>query len=91
MTHPTASKHLIALYEELRQRQSEIGGAGYGLLVRRGLAAWMKVWTAITPSSQSAGPTLAKKKGGCLPEDEQSELIAVLASMALDRRRYVYD
>lgn len=71
---------LVDRYEELRRQA--LGGGGHGwrlglaVLHRQGLVAWIHAWDDI--ACLSASPPPAR-----VPSTEDSQVVAVLASMAL--------
>jgi hypothetical protein len=78
---------LVDGYEDLRRKAlggSRFGGPGYGLaiLIRRGLAAWIQAYLCATPSSPIPSPPRGDLRG-TLPFDFESEVVHVLAAMAL--------
>ena len=94
MTHqrPLPASNLIAGYEDLRtSNYTRSETCGYALLVHRGLAAWIDAWSAYVPareeSNQSADSSAAEQRETLsrtpLPIVMQTEMVTVLASMAL--------
>ena len=82
---------LIARYEELRGqalgRPSVIPrGQGLALLLRRGMAAWMRAWAQCAPQL----PTPPKEQRGdesILPFEMHREVTMILAGMVLSGRQ----
>ena len=76
-------------YEDLRRAVLARGegprSLGEGLLVSRGMAAWMGAWVDMVPSRDSA-PRLACEREGVLPAAGRGEMVSVLAHMALGAR-----
>lgn len=79
-----SSPALVAGYEDLR-RQALDGGAyhqglGMVLFLRQGMVAWMMAWL----ESNSPAPQAQKPRhGGRIPENHRSEIVGILAAMAL--------
>jgi len=78
---------LVDGYEGLRQ--SALGGSGSGcpgcglaILISRGLAAWVEACLRATPSLRAPSSPLGEFKG-TLPSGGESEVVYVLAEMAL--------
>jgi len=80
-------RELVHRYEELR-RVALGEPAGYGqsrggvLLVRRGVAAWMRAWLEVTPTPTKTVPPTTPPNGG-LSGALVPELAVILATMAL--------
>jgi hypothetical protein len=77
---------LLARYEELRRAalgdQGAGLGVGLGVLVRRGMAAWMVACSS--PGGQAASATGARSTlGAGMPQAVQAEIVVLLAGMAL--------
>ena len=83
---------LMAAYEDLRQRPLECsisGGLGMALFLGQGMVAWMEAssWiVSTTPDNLFRYPTIA----GALPHDLRSEVVLVLAAMALNQAPEVH-
>lgn len=83
----------MARYEELR-RGAVTAGSGssrshtYALFVHRGMAAWMQAWTELfgDASSKQSQPRRASS-AGVIPRALGSEVVLVLAGMALEREK----
>lgn len=91
---------LVSGYEGLRASiypHTKTCGAGYALLVHRGLVAWMTAWSAYIPSreqnslsvpSQELDFSAADQRDHLpkapIPAMMQTEIVALLASMALE-------
>jgi hypothetical protein len=80
---------LVAQYEELRRqvldRSSGIyRGPGLALLIHRGMKAWMDV-SSICPAPASPTTLRPSNRGDGLASEQRSEIVMVLASMALHR------
>lgn len=77
-------------YEDLRQGVLGPGdGAqslGEALLMRRGMAAWMRAWAEIAPSKEKT-PREAAECDGVLPVVGRGEIVTILAHMALGARQ----
>jgi len=76
-------------YENLRREVlAHTDGAsslGAGLLVSRGMAAWMRAWVELLPSRNEA-PREASDYGRVPPMAGRREIVTILAHMALDAR-----
>ena len=79
----------IARYEELRrhvvEQQSLAGRLGLAVLLQHGLAAWVEQWSKMptpTPPVEISRPSL-------LPDDNNTDVINVLAAMALSHMQEV--
>jgi hypothetical protein len=74
----------VAGYEELRSQVLDGGGCHHGLgmalLLRQGMAAWMKAWMESTPRVPDDRRTTP---AAALPENGHHEIVAILATMAL--------
>jgi hypothetical protein len=76
---------LADAYEDLRRQAG--GGSptrsvhGLAILLRRGVAAWMKVCTSIAPSAASSRPDLSNDVG--LTTALQHDVVDVLATMVM--------
>lgn len=90
-------------YENLRQRalsgpSTAETSAGYGLLVRRGMLAWMRTCAACTPpndgsaparSAPVAPPVSSDPTGALLAPDVEAELVEVLTALILSSQANV--
>lgn len=87
MNPGTGGHELRQRYEELR-RVALGGPAGYGqsrgwvLLVRRGVAAWMRTWREVTPTLTKTVHPTTQPNGG-LSGALVPELAVILATMTL--------
>ena len=79
---------LQELYETMRQQWlfgEALGGgrAGSSLLLRRGVAAWVRAWPPLTPATTEASPAAtAPRGGGALVSDpSRAQMATVLATM----------
>lgn len=77
-------------YEDLRREALARGvgssNLGAGLLVSRGMAAWMRAWVEILPSRERT-PREAARSDEVLPAAGREEIVTVLAHMALGARQ----
>ena len=75
----------VAHYEELRRRAVErqilAGRFGLAVLLRQGLAVWGEQWSEMP--APTPGPTAEISRPSPLPDDSNSDVINVLAAMAL--------
>jgi hypothetical protein len=82
----TSDPAIVSAYEDLRQvaRGDDKQGrsAGYALLLRSGMAAWMMACAALTGSSPPPSPC-ATADGQFIPAAFQIEIVVLLANMAL--------
>ena len=60
-------------------------GLGEGLVVSRGMAAWMRAWVDMVPSRQYTPPE-AYAPEGHLPVAGRGEMVSIVAHMALGAR-----
>jgi hypothetical protein len=74
----------VAGYEDLRQQALDGGasrqGLGMVLFLRQGMVAWMMAWL------EANSPAPQEKRlwpGVRVPENQRSEVVAILAAMAL--------
>jgi hypothetical protein len=78
-------------YEALRRQvlaEPEGGGWGRGLLLRRGLVAWMAAWPDDEAASQEASNTTEPPAGTTtLSADLCGEITRVLVNMILDQAK----
>ena len=58
---------------------------GKGLLVSRGVAAWMGAWADVTPARERAARD-AFGTDGALPVNARGEIVVIVARMALGAR-----
>ena len=76
-------------YEDLRRAVlaggEGSGSLGEGLVVSRGMAAWMRAWVDMVPPRED-GPWEACEREGGLPAAGRGEMVSVLAQMALGAR-----
>jgi len=77
---------LTDAYEQLRRAATESSrhGAslqGLGILIQKGMAAWMSACAAVTPTVASARPAVGDVVP--MPPSAQRDVIDVLAAMAL--------
>jgi len=79
---------MVAGYEDLRRQALDSGvyhqGLGMVLFLRQGMVAWMKAWIeskAPAPQEQMPSPGLR------VPENHRSEIIVIMAAMALSHWR----
>jgi len=74
----------VARYEELRrhtvERQILVGRLGLAILLREGLAAWVEQWSKVP----APAPT-KRFRPSPLPDSSSTDLINVLAAMALSQ------
>lgn len=80
-----ASDELVRRYEELRRQVLDESagiyrGPGLALLIHRGMRAWMDVSSSAIPCSTSRP---VSNREGVLISDQHSEIVTVLATMAL--------
>ena len=75
----------MAGYEDLRRQALDGGGCHHGLgmalLLRQGMVAWMTAWmesNSRVPENWRLTPAVA------VPEDRHGEIVAILATMALN-------
>jgi len=90
MTQPSLTREAwTAGYEQLRAAwlRQEIGW-GLSLLVRQGMAAWMKMWTAKTSPPETVD-SVATESDSLSPQGLQNQLTRELASMILHRQQGV--
>ena len=77
---------LLAHYEELRRAvlgaRSRALGAGLGVLVRRGMAAWMMACSSVGGQAVDAPQAHNSVEAG-MPQALQGEIVTLLAGMAL--------
>jgi hypothetical protein len=79
----TASKYLVARYEELRQqvRRPDAGhGMGLTLFIHQGMKIWMEAWSRCAPSS----PGAEQNNDEILSPKLQSDMTMILAGMVLN-------
>ena len=83
---------LLAGYEDLRRQavagRDGPGGLGETLLRSRGVAAWIRAWTALLPPAEPRRAS-ASRSGGVSPGTGRGEIAAILARMALGAREEV--
>jgi hypothetical protein len=84
---------LISAYEDLRAQAigfSGSGGLGMALLLGQGMVGWMHACSSVasttTPDNLRRFPTVS----GPLPDDLRSEVVLVLAAMALNQAPEVH-
>jgi hypothetical protein len=75
----------VARYEELRrhtvERQILAGRLGLAILLRQGLAAWVEQWSKVP----APAPSTERSRPSPLPDSTSTDLINVLAAMALSQ------
>jgi hypothetical protein len=75
----------VARYEELRrhtvERQILSGRLGLAILLRQGLAAWVDQWSKMP----APAPSTERSRPSPLPDSTSTDLINVLAAMALSQ------
>lgn len=76
---------LVVAYEQLRSAATESRrhGAnlqGLGILISRGMAAWMQICATVAPPTTSPSPVIDDAR---LPASAQRDVVDVLAAMAL--------
>jgi len=81
---PRVVPALIDAYEQLRRAATEssrhsLNLQGLGILIQKGMAAWMSACTAVTPSM----PTPTTPVLGDVLSSAQRDVIDLLAAMAL--------
>ena len=82
---------LVDHYERLRRRalcgpSTAEASAGYGLLVRRGMLAWMRTCAACTPTQEPAPvapPVSGTPTGTLLAAGVEAELVELLTALIL--------
>ena len=77
-------------YESLRRAVLEGGGGerelGFALLIRRGMAGWIRAWSACAvPARPAAGPM--RGTGIAVPAGVRGEVTHLLVTMALGATR----
>jgi len=80
---------MIDRYEALRHRVLNGRGvsADLALFLGRGMATWMYAWKEYAPNSRGNMQEKRRQSKAELPIGIQSDLVMVLASMALNVRR----
>lgn len=76
-------------YEALRSAVLDGGGSrelGLALLMRQGMAAWIRAWSVCTGPPAPASPT-AGDHTVVLPDGVRGEVTRLLVTMALDANR----
>ena len=75
----------VARYEELRrhtvERQILAGRLGLAILLRQGLATWIEQWSKVP----APAPSTERSRPSPLPDSSSTDLINVLAAMALSQ------
>jgi len=84
---------LVAGYEDLRRQamgdgMGDMARLGTALFVHKGMAAWLRAWSDCTPPSETARIHDSCPEGG-VPSELQSEVVMILAGMALNRYQEV--
>lgn len=77
-------------YEELRLEAMGRGsfsgsGQGLALVLRKGLTAWMDAWSRCVPSGNTIAPRQEPAAGVESDPGMQTELVRILAAMALEQ------
>lgn len=92
-TETNATEH-TARYEALRRNVLEShrpteAGDGLAVLLRRGLAAWMDAWSKL-PAAPPMRAAQDERQRQPLPDGTSTEVIHVLAAMALEHIQEVH-
>ena len=76
-------------YEDLRREVlaecNRVRSLGKGLLVSRGVAAWMRAWPEVSPAREGREGSRCGTTGP-LPVTVRGEIVLILARMALGAR-----
>ena len=78
----TGNRPVAPAYEQLRTRALDPGGPremGYGLLMQRGMLAWMRTAAACVPPVKQQGSTAMP-----LPVPLEGELVRMIVSLIVD-------
>ena len=61
---------------------------GFGAFVRRGMAAWMRIWRPAVSPAMPTGPQADPRLGStCLPPEVRRDVVGILVAMVLSRAK----
>jgi hypothetical protein len=80
------STRLQELYEAMRRQWlfgEALGGgrAGLSLLLRQGVAAWVRAWPPLPPARTEASPAAPQGGGALVSDPSHAQMATVLATM----------